>query len=59
MTTHLGLPNIKSRNIKQGRLSMSANYMCASANANDRLANQDLTPRWLNLSIRSGGSNTN
>ena len=26
---------------------MSANYMCA--NAKDRLANQDLTPRWLNL----------
>ena len=29
-----------------GGTSMSVNYMCA--NANDRLASQDLTRRWLN-----------
>ena len=47
--THLNLPYVmlETSNIGGVMQSMSVNYMCA--NANVRLANQDLIPRWLNL----------
>ena len=41
--------------------SMGINYMCANkyANANNRLANKDLTPRMLSLKYQELGSDTN
>ena len=48
---------LEGSNIGGVMKSMDVNYMCA--NANDRLANKDLTPRLLSLSIRSVGSDTN
>ena len=61
-----GHPSLPNKNV--GRVkhrwgvmkSMDVNYMCANKqNANDRLANKDLTPRMLSLSIMSVGSDTN
>ena len=51
---------LEESNIGGVMKSMGPNYMCANKqNANDRLANKDLTPKLLNLSIRSVGSDTN
>ena len=51
---------LEGSNIGGVMKSMGPNLnVCKQANANGRLANKDLTPRWLNLNIRSVGSDTN
>ena len=54
---------LETSNMGGEKQSMGVQTKCVQtniyANANDRLANKDLTPRLLNLSIRSVGSDTN
>ena len=53
---------LEGSNIGGVMKSMDVNYTCASkqmCKCKCRLANKDLTPRLLNLSIRSVGSDTN